>query len=112
MQVTKIATGKKMENEFSYQTSCHKLEYLNILNAPTTFFLVSWLSTDFTDAAHVCVALYSDICIYIHRLGQYLGLKILISVFLRGFQKSEYFWMCEIFGYFWGSPLIGLHIFV
>ena len=86
--MTKIATGKKMDNEFSYQTSCHKLEFLNILNAPTTFFLVSWLSTDFTDAAHVCVALYSDICIYIHRLGQYSGLKILISIFFMRFSEK------------------------
>ena len=65
-----IATGKKMNNDFSNQTGCHKLEFLNILNAPTPFFLVTWLSTDFTDAHHqypclcVCGGMYSDIGIY------------------------------------------------
>ena len=118
--MTKIGTSKKMDNEFSNQTGCHKLKFLNILNALTPFFLVSWLSTDFTDAHHqyphmcvcpvcgVCVCGgggggrwgggYSEICIYIGLTiiwGQIFSVRI-----FAGFQKSEYLWICDFYIYF------------
>ena len=84
-----------MDNEFSNQTRCHKLEFLNILSAPTPFFLVTWLSTDFTDAhhkyQHMCVCGGGGVLWYLYniqRLGHYLGLKNLISIFFGGFSEK------------------------
>ena len=52
----------------NWDTGCHE-------------FLVSWLSTDFTDVyhqyPHICVCGEGDVY-YMQRLGHYLGLKFLI----------------------------------
>ena len=115
----KIASGKKMDNELSNQTGCHKLEFLNILNAPTPFFLVTWLSTDFTDAhhqyPHMCVCVCGGctlILVYIHRLGHYLGSKNVISIFLEVFRKINIFGCVILLDIFGGHRSIGLHVFV
>ena len=86
----------------------HKLEFLIILNGPTSFFLVAWLSTDFTDAHHQYPHMLvrvgwggvgcTLILVYIHRVGNYLGSKKLISIFLEVFRKVNTFG-CVIFGY-------------
>ena len=79
-----------MDYAFSNQTGCHE-------------FLVSWVSTDFTDAhhqyPHICVCGEGDVY-YIQRLGHYLGLKILFSIFCDFFYilgvtaKLDYMYLC------------------
>ena len=62
------------------------------------------INTDFTDAHHQYPhvrGVYSDI-LYLHRLGQYLGVKLWNFDIFGGFQKNEYFWV-----YFFVSIFLG-----
>ena len=57
------------------------------------------ISTDFTDAHHQnphVRGMYSDI-LYLHRLGQYLDVKLWNFDILEIFRKNEYFWVCDFF---------------